>query len=56
MLRPGLVSLPKKLRSPQFSHPQPRNSAFTTLSRHVSINVLEVALVPKPALIPGTGK
>lgn len=52
MLRPVLVSLPKKLRSQE----QPRTSAFTTLSRHVSINVLEVELVPKPALIPGTGK
>ena len=56
MLRLVLVSLPKKLRSPQFSHPQPRNSAFITLSRYVSINVLEVELVPKPALVPGTSK
>ena len=38
-----------KLRSPQFSHPQPRNSASRTLSRHVLINTLEVEIVPKPS-------
>lgn len=44
-----LAALPVKLRSPQFSHPQPGNSASRTLSRHVLRNTLEVEIVPKPS-------
>lgn len=38
-----------KLRSPQVSHPQARNSASRTLSRHILINTLEVEIFPKPS-------